>query len=1007
MTDLPTYPFQRERYWLDAPVDRGDTAVLGLADAGHPLLGASLELADGQGEVFTGRLSLHTHPWLADHAVAGTVILPGAAFVELALHAGGRVGHPVVEELTLEAPFVVPDDAVVSLQVSVSEADEAGRRQVSVHSRTDDAHADGPGWTRHAVGALTQSERAGEEGTDSAEKLAGAWPPAGAEEVGVDELYAHLDDLGYGYGPVFQGLRSLWRHGDDLYAEVGLPAAGAGEGPVVTGIRTEAAAGGVHPVLLDSALHPLGLAPGGTGASFSDSLRIPFAWSGVRLHSVGATGLRVLLSPTGQDSARLALADTEGSPVLTVDSLVLRPFDPAQAIGGRVTHGNSLYAVEWTRATEAAPAAEGRRSIVVLPGTAVGAHGSTDPDVFAALDALAAEPANVPDVVAVHLAGAPHGAGARTDASAIADMARRTSRSVLALVQKWLAEDAFSDSRILFVTRGAVAAGAEDAVPDLAAAPVWGLLRSAQSEHPGRFVLLDADRDVDVDPNEGGDAAEGRTTEDSTLNAALATGEPQLALRDGEFLAPRLVCAAPCDPDDFTTPLDPHGTVLVTGGTGALGALVARHLVTRHGVRHLLLTSRRGPSAEGAERLVDELAELGAEAVVVACDAADREALAALLDAIPDSRPLTGVVHVAGVTDDGVLGSLTRERLDAVLRPKVDAAWNLHELTHELTKDRQPAAFVLYSSFASVVGNAGQANYAAGNAFLDALAQHRKALGLPATSLAWGLWAGESEITESLGAADRARLSRSGVAALPAEEGLALFDASLAADRALSVPVRLDLAALRAKAESDELLPLYRGLVKAPVRRAKAAAVTAVADEAEALRVRLRAAGGDDERQRILLGVVRAEAAKILGHSSPGAVETGRGFLDMGFDSLTAVELRNRIGAVSGLRLSTTLVFDHPTPAALAAHLYGELDEGSAATGLSTTLAKLDELEAAVSRFSEDDEIRAQLRQRLELFMEQLIGSGSTSGPAQGDVTDRLESASDDDLFDFIDSELA
>ncbi|MGW4378222.1 type I polyketide synthase, partial [Streptomyces albidoflavus] len=991
VTDLPTYPFQRERYWLDAPADRGDTAVLGLADGGHPLLGASLELAGGQGDVFTGRLSLRTHPWLADHAIAGTVILPGAALVELALHAGGRVGLPVVEELTLEAPLVVPDDGVVSLQVTVGE-DEAGRREVAVHSRTGDAPADGPGWTRHAVGTLTQPDRAGAEDAASVGKLAGAWPPAGAEEVGVDELYAHLDSLGYGYGPVFQGLRSLWRHGDDLYAEVDLPG-----GPAATGVRADAAVSGVHPVLLDAALHPLGLAPAGGGAPFADALRLPFAWSGVRLHSVGATGLRVLLSPTGQDGARLALADTEGSPVLTVDSLVLRPFDPAQVVGARAAHGNALYAVEWTPVPATGPAAERHPSVVVLPGTG--------PEAFAALDTLAADATKVPEVVAVPLAGTLHGEAegdaARAEVSGTAEAARGTTRDVLALVQKWLAEEAFAGSRLLFVTRGAVAAGAGDAVPDLRTAPVWGLLRSAQSEHPGRFALLDVDVDAALDLVAGG--AEG-----GALTAALATDEPQLALREGAFLAPRLVRATVPDPAGLATPFDPHGTVLVTGGTGALGALVARHLVTRHGVRHLLLTSRRGPSAEGAEGLVDELAGLGAEAVVVACDAADREVLAALLATVPESRPLTGVIHAAGVTDDGVLGSLTGERLDTVLRPKIDAAWNLHELTRELAEDRQPAAFVLYSSLASVVGNAGQANYAAGNAFLDALAHHRKALGLPAASLAWGLWAGESEITESLGAADRARLERSGVAALPAEEGLALFDASLAADRALSVPVRLDLAALRAKAEADELLPLYRGLVKAPVRRARAAAVTAGADEAQALRERLRAADGDEERRRILLGLVRAEAAAILGHSSPGAVETGRGFLDMGFDSLTAVELRNRIGTVSGLRLSTTLVFDHPTPAALAAHLYGELDEGPAATGLSATFAKLDELEAAVSKFSEDDESRALLRQRLELFMEQLIRTGSASGrSAEDDVTDRLESASDDDLFDFIDSELA
>ncbi|MGW0608878.1 SDR family NAD(P)-dependent oxidoreductase, partial [Streptomyces sp. NPDC002640] len=1007
IVDLPTYPFQRERYWLDTPVGPGDTAGLGLADADHPLLGAAVELAGGQGHVFTGRLSLHSHPWLADHAVAGTVILPGAAFVELALHTGNRVGHTVLEDLTLEAPLVIPENATVRLQVSVGDPDDSGRRQVAVHSRPDGTDTDEQLWTRHAVGALLP-QPADTPADDAAERLGGVWPPAGAESVAVEELYERLGAKGYGYGPAFLGLRALWRLGEDLYAEVALPdGASTTDGPA-----TEAAHCGVHPTLLDAALHPLGLVPADDAGDeqANGDLRLPFAWSGVRLHSVGTTGLRVLISPTGRDSARLALADPQGNPVVTVESLVLRPFDAAQALAGHGRGHDTLFTVDWTPVHHAtgssATSAAAATSAVVIGGDRAGVDWPTA-EAYADLDALLAAVGDdaAPDIVAVCLA--------TTDTADIAAEAHHAARDALALVRKWLAADALHDTPLVVVTRGAVAARIEEGVPDLAVSPVWGLLRSAQSEHPGRFVLLDMDVDVDGDGDgaEGERAAEGRCTAvvpvltGDSLVTAVATGEPQLALRDGVLLAPRLVRAAdaatrhvePSAPAGTGSPLDPAGTVLVTGGTGALGALVARHLVTRHGVRNLLLTSRRGLAADGAGRLAEELSALGAQVTVAACDAADRDALAALLDGIPEAHPLTAVVHTAGVTDDGVVESQTAERLATVLRPKVDAAWNLHELTRE----RKVAAFVLYSSFAGTVGNAGQTTYAAGNAFLDALAHHRRALGLPAVSLAWGLWAGESRITDTLGEADRARLHRSGVAALSKEEGLTLFDTALASDAALSVPVRLDLGALRAKATAGELPALYRGLVGTRVRRAAAAPV----DASEALRRRLRAADGDAKRQRILLDTVRAEAAAVLGHGAPAAVETGRGFLDMGFDSLTAVELRNRLGAVTGLRLSTTLVFDHPTPSALAAHLHAELDEGPAGSA-PTALGPLDELEAELPRIAADDELRARLRQRLELFLEQLTTAGGP-GTTEGGLADRLDDASDDEIFDFIDSELA
>ncbi|WP_139140993.1 type I polyketide synthase, partial [Streptomyces oceani] len=364
---------------------------------------------------------------------------------------------------------------------------------------------------------------------------------------------------------------------------------------------------------------------------------------------------------------------------------------------------------------------------------------------------------------------------------------------------------------------------------------------------------------------------------------------------------------------------DPEGTVLVTGGTGTLGAQLARHLVVRHGVRHLLLTSRRGPDAPGAAELTAELREMGAEARIAACDAADRDALAALLGDIPADRPLRAVVHTAGVLDDGVFGALSQERLAGVLRPKTDAAWHLHELT----RDQDLTAFVLFSSIAGLLGGAGQANYAAANAALDGLAQHRHALGLPAVSLAWGLWGEHSGITGQLRDEDLARIAASGLPALSTEHALRLFDTALVTDEPVLAPVRLDLPTLRKQATAGRLTPLLRGLVRVTARRTAAAGGAAEGGELARTLAGLTAA----EQERLLSRTVRARAAAILGYPDAEAVGAEQAFKDLGFDSLTAVELRNQLGAATGLRLSATLVFDHPRPVELARHLRDQLVE--------------------------------------------------------------------------------
>ncbi|MFC7795549.1 SDR family NAD(P)-dependent oxidoreductase [Streptomyces cinereoruber] len=885
---LPTYPFQHKHYWLSSRRASTDVTAAGLTATDHALLGAVVTLADSDQLVLTGRISLRTHPWLADHTISGTTLLPGTAFTDLALHAAGLAQVRTVEELTLESPLSLGADTAVTLQVTVEAADRTGRRAITVHSRTDESEP----WTRHASGTLTDAAPAPEPI---------AWPPPG-ERVDLTGAYERLDAHGYAYGPTFRGLTALWRDGDDFHAEIELP-----EGVDTTGHT-------LHPALLDAALHPL--VDGAEGL-------LPFGFGGVTLYSTGATRLRVHAAPSAEGGVTLRLDDPAGAPVAVVESLVLR-----RAEAGRLADGGRrqpLFTVAWQPSVAAGAEGhdDGERRVVLGSSPGAGELAvALGAEAYASLDALRAAldagTATVPGLV-VH-AAVTTGSGPEFPSAE----ARGVAHEALAAVRALLADERFADTRMLVVTRDAVGTATEPAAPGavpevttwgLVAAPLWGLLRSAQSEYPGRFALVDVDG-----------AAESR----ERLRAVIASGEPQSAVRAGEVLVPRLARVA----EDTTTapsastttdssapsaPLAADGTVLITGAFGRLGRLLAEHLVVRHGVRRLLLTSRRGPEAPGADELVARLAEAGAEARVVACDTADREALAALVASVPAEHPLTAVVHTAGVLDDGVVTALSAERLDTVMRPKAEAAFHLHELTAGLDL----AAFVVYSSVSGLIGTAGQANYAAANTYLDALAHHRRALGLPATALAWGLW-GEGGMGEKLGGSDLARMARSGVVAMTEDEGLALFDAAFGRPEPLLVPARLDLAAVRARAAADGVPPLLRGLVRAPLRRVAAAAPAAGGLAAEL-------AGLDEAGQRRrITELVREQAAAVLGHASAAAVDVTSGFKDLGFDSLSAVELRNRINAATGLRLSATLIFDHPSPQALVAHLRERLTSSGA-----------------------------------------------------------------------------
>ncbi|MFK4268614.1 type I polyketide synthase [Streptomyces milbemycinicus] len=959
--ELPTYPFQRRRYWLAPDHGRreGRAAGVGTRPAGHALLSSAVELADG-GLVLSGRLPGDA-AWVGAHTVAGVQLVPGAVLVDWALLAADEAGGASLEELLLRAPLELSGpsglsgpSAGVLAQVAVGAPDESGRRELRISSRPADAGA-GEGWTCHAVGSLAPGGPPAPADTGSATV---PWPPAGAEALDPAGLYERAERRGYGYGPALRGVVALWRDGADLVADVALPeeAGGGGEG----GADGDGTAGfGLHPVLLDAALQPALLAEpdgtGGEGAGPEARLWLPFAWSGVRLWATGARAARVRLSPLDGDGGdvaderelRIEVSDPTGAPVLSVASVVLRPRTVRQVREASGAAAGGLFALDWTPVAPQEPSgADDDAGCVAVLGeapTEPGVDGCRDtytdlPALLAALDAGAP----LPSVVMWRPPAADPGAAPE-------DAALSAVRGVAAALRAWVAEPRLTVSRLAVVTRGAVAAGGAEGEPvDLAAAAAWGCARGVQAEHPDRIVLVDVDDDVDM-------GADADTDIGAAAGLAAALGEPQVALRGDTLLAPRLARSA-ATPGGVA--FDPNGTVLVTDSGGPLAGSVAEHLVRAEGVRHLLLVR-----FEGADGAYDTYDRQDAQVHMVTVDPRDTAALERVVAQVDPAHPLTGVVHVAGLSADIETSGAARGW--AVAAGVVRA---LHQATAALPSVR----FVTLSDAATAWDGPAAPERAAAGAFCAAVTDVRRRAGLHGLDVAFGPWAAADD---DGGADSGGRWT--GV--LGADRGLALLRAACRADRPRLVAADIRTRALTAH-PAHELPAALRTLGasasasaggRAPVRRVAAAAPGRTTDWASRL-VGL----GPAERRRAVLELVRDHAAAVLGQPDPKAVRADASFKELGFDSVTAVELRDRLVAAGGLRLPAAVVFRHPTPEALAHRIEQQL--------------------------APDDTNNAAITDNADNAAK---SNGNSNGTAL-DAADKLASATADEILDFIDNEL-
>ncbi|WP_394838007.1 amino acid adenylation domain-containing protein [Pendulispora rubella] len=862
--DLPVYPFQGEHYWLGSS----------LHPKAHPLFGPPRVAADTGAWIFETTLSQRSPAWVGDHTVRGSTLLPGVAFFEWARAAASGIGRAeafALTDATVHTPLLVPEHGDVRLQVIVAPSEAGDPVEVHIYSAPADETL---AWTLHAEARFTHL--AAEHALPSALPTL---PPDGSERETLEGCYDALKDHGVDYGPRFRTLRESWRENPSVrWVRAELDEASRGEAQDY----------GIHPALLDGVLH--------AAALWQDDARggiyLPFSLAELRLWQKGAHAVwaRVEHTHDGGTLRRLdaMLYDEQGMPVGEVRGLHLKQ---APDSAWRPRADRDRYHVIWEETSA--------RSRSHLSGrwALVGDGGPRNEALARALEAaglrIRTMPHATPEDVDGYLCLPPD---ATDPGEPLVERTFAEATRALAALQALLA-GGNPPPRLVWITRGAVATAPGEAVPALEQSPLWGLLRSARHEHPDVDLRI-----IDVGPED--------PTADALMRALSLEDEPEVAVRGQHLHVPRLLRAKAAPPSS-ESPLRFEGAFLVTGGLGVLGRHTARWL-TERGASHLVLTSRRGRDTDGAASLEAELTALGVHVTIVACDVANSDAVHALVRTVTSQAPLRGVFHCAGVLDDGVLFNQSPERFASVMAPKVAGAWNLHRATEGLNLD----AFVLFSSLVGVFGASGQSTYGAANAFLDALAQHRRALGLPATSLAWGYWGERSTMTAGLGDADLARMERAGLGALSAAAGMQLLESALHAGDIVAVTAALEFGPMRAAFERSQrgVPPLLARLL-----RPTAAPSSPARDPSARADARARlAALSEAERRAAIVELVREEAAKGLGLRTAADLAPHRALLELGLNSIMALEIRRQLGARLGLSLPATLLFECPTAEEIA-----------------------------------------------------------------------------------------
>lgn len=886
--DVPTYPFERQRCWLEVPRhNEPPVTAPGICALAHPLLSFALPLADSDGFVFAGLLSTQTDPWLLEHSIYAVPIFPGTGFLELALLAAQQLELPGIQELELSSPLSPSEQAPIQLQLRVLPPDATGNRSFVLSSRAKSESLKTP-WVQHGSGVFSQSVRPFDHSAIT------AWPPPQAESVDLSGLYEAFSERGLGYGPAYRGLRAVWKAKDAIYVEAQLP----------DELHKDAARFGIHPALLDTTLHGLAAV---LSADSEEAAVMLIGWQHVRLFSSGAKALRARIAristQEGERSSTSLVAWTEsGQPVLTVDEVTLQRVQSRQLLMARSQH--LLHVVKWLPARAESPQLRTGETWVLSselsPFQNLGAAAFTSLESLSLRLQSVGPPAQILfDVATDSTQPKPVAAQARTAA-------------LLPVLQTFLRDERLAETQLVILTHGAVSIEPKEDLDAIEQAPIWGFVRSAASEHRNlRLRLLDVDR---------------HSTAEQIRTALQTTTEPELALRAGTLRVPRLTTFVGSHQSTTSAVPEPlhrlsQGTVLITGGTGELAMLLSRHLVMRYGARHVVLVSRRGIQSPGAENLVQQLGTHGAIVHVVSCDVGNRQALAAVIGSIPSKVPLRAVFHLAAVLDDAPVSAISPEGIARVFAPKLDAAWHLHTLTESLDLD----AFVLFSSAASVLGPPGQASYAAANAFLDALAYHRRHCGLPGQSVAWGPWqSAGGGLTAKLTKAQLDRHQNRGFGLLTEDDGLALLDAALCSTEALLVPIRLDSDRLRAF--SALAPPILWGQL------ASVHARTNDSDRADArtLLTRLHALPAKEQLREVQQVVLR-EVAVVLGMPSGTAPTPEQALRNLGLDSLMIVELRNRLAALLDIRFELQTVWRLANLRELAAELQRLLTQQTAA----------------------------------------------------------------------------